>query len=455
VLLFGVCQCADGQLLIVTELCGRGDLRKILEDHSIVLSLPKKLKFAIDIATGMAWMAEGFGETSILHRDLKPANVLVTNEWQCKIADFGLANVKRKTKVYKDTEFLPGSLPYMAPEVFESKELTSALDVYSYAIVLWELYTRETRWYDPILENFENEVCKKGKRPPIQKIQHSEYAQLVVQCWAHLPSQRPIFSQLPGILQSTRVDIFFKHYPLYAKLWRTNWLTEDQVQFKEFAKAIFEISKVQSSDRYMAMLQRIACPLIREDTTLEHSEDYVDIEHFQHMLAWFGGDEKMMQVLIDFCLKEWFFGVITNSDAKQRLKGAPPGTFLIRLNTGQKTHVAEAPYVLSRVDPWTNVIRHTYIQSEGKGHLLARVYVDPDHLHKMLEVRAADLNELLAKLTKVKLTLSDDRKVSLIIGVCPQWPFADLKDAGSGWHPPHDAIEAVPLSESSDSLSDS
>jgi len=205
----------------------------------------------------------------------------------------------------------------------------------------------------------------------------------------------------------------------------------------------------------MAMLQRIACPLIREDTTLEHSEDYVDIEHFQHMLAWFGGDEKMMQVLIDFCLKEWFFGVITNSDAKQRLKGAPPGTFLIRLNTGQKTHVAEAPYVLSRVDPWTNVIRHTYIQSEGKGHLLARVYVDPDHLHKMLEVRAADLNELLAKLTKVKLTLSDDRKVSLIIGVCPQWPFADLKDAGSGWHPPHDAIEAVPLSESSDSLSDS
>lgn len=65
----------------------------------------------------------------ILHRDLKPANgisfwgqiihllVLVTLDWTCKIADFGLANVMRKDKEYHDRKFLPGSLPYMAPEV--------------------------------------------------------------------------------------------------------------------------------------------------------------------------------------------------------------------------------------------------------------------------------------------------------------------------------------------------
>jgi serine/threonine protein kinase len=43
--------------------------------------------------------------------------VLVAQDWTCKIADFGLANVMRKDKEYHDRKFLPGSLPYMAPEV--------------------------------------------------------------------------------------------------------------------------------------------------------------------------------------------------------------------------------------------------------------------------------------------------------------------------------------------------
>lgn len=43
--------------------------------------------------------------------------VLVSQDWTCKIADFGLANVMRKDKEYHDRKFLPGSLPYMAPEV--------------------------------------------------------------------------------------------------------------------------------------------------------------------------------------------------------------------------------------------------------------------------------------------------------------------------------------------------
>jgi len=429
VLLLGVCESTSGELMIVTELCSRGDLRKVLENSTIHLSLKRKIQFAVDIATGMAWMAEGCGDTLVLHRDLKPANVLVTHEWQCKIADFGLANIKRKNKAYKDTEFLPGSLPYMAPEVFESKELTPALDVYSYGIVLWEIYTRETRWYHPIEDSFESDVVKNHKRPAISKIAHPEYASITQACWGHSPASRPFFTNIPNLLQNMRIDIFLKKFPIYAKLWRTNWLTEDEINFKEFSQAIFHACGVPYETHKAELLQRIACPLIHETAEIDHGEDMVALDHFRHMLYWFtptNEKETLIDVLYTICSKPWFFGILTTSEAKQRLTGTPPGTFLVHLNQGKKVEVEGAPYILTRVDPFTNEIRHTYVQEEAPGKLFARIHIDFEHKAKMHDVRASSLKDLLQQLFRVKVLLEDKTKVPFVESICPGYPFADL-----------------------------
>lgn len=60
----------------------RGDLESVLHKGP-KLSMTKKLGFAIDIASGMAWLSSR--DPQILHRDLKPSNILVDENWRCKI----------------------------------------------------------------------------------------------------------------------------------------------------------------------------------------------------------------------------------------------------------------------------------------------------------------------------------------------------------------------------------
>jgi len=103
----------------------------------IKLSTPKKLFMAIDICKGMAWLA---GQ-NILHRDLKPANVMISSNWTCKVAYFGLSQIKLPKQILLSDNI--GSPFWMAPEALLNKEVDSKVDVYSFSIVLWELLTRE------------------------------------------------------------------------------------------------------------------------------------------------------------------------------------------------------------------------------------------------------------------------------------------------------------------------
>jgi len=107
---------------------------------------------------------------------------------------------------------------------------------------------------------------------------------------------------------------------------------------------------------------------------------------------------------------------------------ATEGTYLVRFNnpspTAKKASIEEAPFILTRVDPWTKEIRHTYIQSEGTS-LLARVYIDPKRELKMQEVRADTVQDILIQLAQIKLD-RDSAVVPLIDKICPGHPFQEL-----------------------------
>jgi eukaryotic-like serine/threonine-protein kinase len=101
------------------------------------VALKRAVKFAIDIATGMA-VAHQAG---IVHRDLKPANVLIDNESLLKIVDFGVAAAQTQgdTQLTK-TGYVIGSPKYMAPEQILGKKVDERADIYSLGVIMYEMF---------------------------------------------------------------------------------------------------------------------------------------------------------------------------------------------------------------------------------------------------------------------------------------------------------------------------
>src|SRR5271167_760262 len=101
------------------------------------VALKRAVKFAVDIATGMA-VAHQAG---IVHRDLKPANVLIDNDLLLKIVDFGVAAAQTQgdTQLTK-TGYVIGSPKYMAPEQILGKKVDERADIYSLGVILYEMF---------------------------------------------------------------------------------------------------------------------------------------------------------------------------------------------------------------------------------------------------------------------------------------------------------------------------
>jgi eukaryotic-like serine/threonine-protein kinase len=102
------------------------------------VALKRAVKFAVDIATGMA-VAHQVG---IVHRDLKPANVLIDNDLLLKIVDFGVAAAQTQgdTQLTK-TGYVIGSPKYMAPEQILGKKVDERADIYSLGVIMYEMFS--------------------------------------------------------------------------------------------------------------------------------------------------------------------------------------------------------------------------------------------------------------------------------------------------------------------------
>ncbi|RWW32147.1 hypothetical protein BHE74_00045375 [Ensete ventricosum] len=121
-----------------------GNLYDHLHKQHISLELPHLLKFSIDICKGMGYLHQN----NIIHRDLKTANLLLDANSVCnfffslisyvKVGDFGVARFQNQEGVMTAET---GTYRWMAPEVINHQHYDHKADVFSFAIVLWELAT--------------------------------------------------------------------------------------------------------------------------------------------------------------------------------------------------------------------------------------------------------------------------------------------------------------------------
>jgi serine/threonine protein kinase len=200
-------------LCIVTEVVARGSLFDIIHDEHAALTWNKCLGIALDVARGMTYL-HSF-RPPILHRDLKSLNILVDENWRGKVADFGM------TRFQEDgTMTQCGSPLWMAPEMIRNDAYGEAADVFSFAICLWEMYTRKIPYRDLGLNpsHLVVKVVKEHLRPPIPKQCPKAFKNLMEKCWNPVAEKRPTFAQILKVMEGFMQDpAILNHKPMSSR----------------------------------------------------------------------------------------------------------------------------------------------------------------------------------------------------------------------------------------------
>ncbi|XP_055804729.1 proline-rich receptor-like protein kinase PERK5 [Solanum dulcamara] len=173
--LVGYC-IADSQRMLVYEYVPN----KTLEFHlhgkgHHVMDWGTRLKIALGSAKGLAYLHEDC-HPKIIHRDIKAANILLEDNFEAKVADFGLAKLSSDNLTHVSTRVM-GTFGYMAPEYASSGKLTDKSDVFSFGVVLLELITGK-RPIDP--SNIMEDSLVDWARPLLKTaLEEGKYDELV------------------------------------------------------------------------------------------------------------------------------------------------------------------------------------------------------------------------------------------------------------------------------------
>ncbi|CAN6456897.1 unnamed protein product [Victoria cruziana] len=130
----------DEKLILVYEYMGRGNLREMLSDETYTPDWKQRLQMALNVATALEYLHSGC-RPPIVHRDVKTANILLDNNLEAKLADFGLSKTGVKDDITHMSTAIAGTPGYIDPEYYNTSKLTEKSDVYSFGVVLLELIT--------------------------------------------------------------------------------------------------------------------------------------------------------------------------------------------------------------------------------------------------------------------------------------------------------------------------
>ncbi|KAF8571379.1 hypothetical protein P879_00207 [Paragonimus westermani] len=222
--LYGACT-QSGPLQIVVEYAPYGNLRDFLRarrqpaNNLEAIKLAKLphpylsklnlLEYGLQIALGMDYLAS----RSVVHRDLAARNILIGERFVVKIADFGLT--RSVSDYYKKTSTVSlcaarlyvhisekGRLPikWMAPESLFDRIYTTKSDVWSFGVLLWEIFTLGSVPYPSIAPERLLPMLQDGYRNECPPLANEDVYQLMLRCWSQVPDERPEFCDIVSYL---------------------------------------------------------------------------------------------------------------------------------------------------------------------------------------------------------------------------------------------------------------
>ncbi|OHT01385.1 TKL family protein kinase [Tritrichomonas foetus] len=186
----------EAPFCIITEYLPKGSLYDIIHNSPQHLTPTRRSIIAVDVAQGLVYLHS----QGIIHRDMKTLNVLINDQYRARICDFGMAKTRSE---HQPMTGLIGTAHWMAPEVLMSTPTyDEKVDVYSFAIILWELLTGKVPYDDMSTANIAIHVVEQGLRPQLPDNTPIAIRDLITKCWNSDPNKRPSMSSVLGELMN-------------------------------------------------------------------------------------------------------------------------------------------------------------------------------------------------------------------------------------------------------------
>ncbi|XP_032661117.1 ephrin type-A receptor 5 isoform X11 [Chelonoidis abingdonii] len=226
-------------VMIVTEYMENGSLDTFLKKNDGQFTVIQLVGMLRGIASGMKYLSD----MGYVHRDLAARNILINSNLVCKVSDFGLSRVLEDDPEAAYTT-RGGKIPirWTAPEAIAFRKFTSASDVWSYGIVMWEVVSYGERPYWEMTNQDVIKAVEEGYRLPSPMDCPAALYQLMLDCWQKDRNSRPKFDEIVSMLDklirnpsslktlvnaSSRVsNLLVEHSPLGSGTYRSvgEWL---------------------------------------------------------------------------------------------------------------------------------------------------------------------------------------------------------------------------------------
>ncbi|PNG99656.1 Mitogen-activated protein kinase kinase kinase MLT, partial [Tetrabaena socialis] len=200
------------EVRLVLEFCDKGSLKDALDQQAFLqggaLNLCAMLETAADVAKAMVHMHAA----NVLHSDLKARNIMLKSSGTegrgiiAKVADFGLSTRMEHQETHLSSCF-QGTLTHMAPEVMMEGRISKAADVYSFGIVMWELFCASDPFAGVPRAHLGHAITKEGRRPKFPPFAPRSFVSLATRCWDPDASLRPTFAEVLTELLRVREEL--------------------------------------------------------------------------------------------------------------------------------------------------------------------------------------------------------------------------------------------------------